>query len=75
MLILESFNLAYEEYKLLASKAKIQAAASGAMGAGGRRPVKGDFSPVAMLGAGRRKAGMAGDGDGWDVCMGLIGDE
>lgn len=31
-----SFNLAYEEYKLLASKAKIQAAASGAMGAGGR---------------------------------------
>lgn len=31
-----SFNLAYEEYKLLASKAKIQAAASGAMGSGGR---------------------------------------
>lgn len=31
-----SFNLAYEEYKVLASKAKIQAAASGAMGAGGR---------------------------------------
>lgn len=31
-----SFNLAYEEYKVLASKAKIQAAASGALGGGGR---------------------------------------
>lgn len=31
-----SFNLAYEEYKALASKAKIQAAASGAMGSASR---------------------------------------
>jgi hypothetical protein len=32
---------------------------AGDMGAGGRRPVKGDFSPVAILAAGRRNAGMA----------------
>jgi hypothetical protein len=32
---------------------------AGDMGAGGRRPVKGDFSPVAILAAGRKKGGKA----------------
>ncbi|RYF48069.1 MAG: hypothetical protein EOO38_10895, partial [Cytophagaceae bacterium] len=44
-----SFNLAYEEYKLLASKAKIQAAASGAMGAGGT-DVALETADVALMG-------------------------
>lgn len=33
------------------------------MGAGGRRPVKGDFSPALAVAGGRRKAGMAGADD------------
>lgn len=51
---------------------------AGLMGAGGRRPVKGDFPPVLAVAGGRKNAGMAELDVGWsggkdDVERGTVG--